>query len=192
MTRAKPLLSLTLASVFLAGCATSPADETTTMSATADTARIRLFGQNGVGVKLYQNRACVGGKSITVSGGLGDAFASFVGTASDKSIGMPATPNSANRSKRNGILSKAFFREYVIASRQPITVTSGFASNPGTNDYVECKRIATTFTPEAGKDYEVTLEITPSLCMQVINEIHTTPDGMTLQPVLRNKAESCT
>jgi hypothetical protein len=190
MIKTKPLLSLTFASVFLIGCASSSSQVETTNTATDDTARIRLFGQNGFGIKLYQNSACVGGKSITVSGGLGDAFSSFVGTASNKSIGMPATHNTENSSNRNGFFSKAFFREYAIAAGKPVTITSGFASNPGPV-YTACKRIATTFTPEAGKDYEVTLDITPTHCLQVISEMHTTPDGMTLQRVPAVKADSC-
>lgn len=194
MTKIKSLLSLIFISGFLGGCATSSlqvslADEATT--STFDTARIRLFGQNGFGVKLYQGSACVGGKSITVSGGIGDTFASFVGVASNKSIGMPATPNSKNFSRGNSFLSKAFFREYAIAPQQPVTITSGFASNPATNSYLECKEIATTFTPEVGKDYEVSLELTPTRCEQVINEIHVTSNGVMLQPVPVVKAESC-
>ncbi|MQQ99814.1 hypothetical protein [Glaciimonas soli] len=170
-------------------CQFSLADETNTP--TADTARIRLFGQNGFGVKLYENSSCVGGKSETVSGGIGDAFASFVGAASNKSIGMPATPNSEHPSARNGFLSKAFFREYAITPQQPVTITSSFSSNPGTNNSLECRKLATTFTPEAGKDYEVSLELTPTRCEQVINEIHATTDGVMLEPVPAVKAESC-
>jgi hypothetical protein len=156
----------------------------------ADSARLRLFGQNGVGVNYYRNSACQGGENVRVSGGLGDAFSSFIGTASNQSIGMPDTPNTRNQAARNGILSKAYFREYQIAAGQPITITMSFKSNPGKRSEY-CKTIATTFVPEKGKDYEGALDIVNDSCMQVINELQAGPDGVTLNPVPVALAPAC-
>ena len=55
-----------------------------------DTARLRLFGRNGVLVEFYRNSSCIGGpgEKTTVSGGVGDAFSSFLGSAKNTAIGM--------------------------------------------------------------------------------------------------------
>lgn len=156
----------------------------------SDSARIRLFGQNGMGVKYYPNSACYGGDSVIVSGGLGDAFSSFLGTASNTSIGMPETPNSGKPSARNGLFSKAFFREYKIVANQPLTIKLDFQSNPGVR-YGYCKTIAGTFLPEAGKDYEISLDIKDGMCVPVMNELQSTTEGLILQPVVATKAERC-
>jgi hypothetical protein len=153
-------------------------------------ARIRLFGQNGIGVRYYPNSACIGGESVSVSGGLGDAFSSFLGTASNKSIGIPATPNTEQLGAKNGVLSKAYFREYPISPDQPITITMNFQSNPG-KTYMYCQRIGTTFIPEKGKDYEGALSIRDGICMQMINELRVTPEGMVLHPVASSMAKPC-
>ncbi|MQR02577.1 hypothetical protein [Glaciimonas soli] len=166
----------------------------------SDFARIRLFGQNGMGVKYYPNSACYGGDSVTVSGGFGDAFSSFLGVASNTSIGMPETPNSGKPSTRNGYFSKAFFREYKITANQPLTIKLDFQSNPSpsvsflkgqSTGYLSCRTHAGTFIPEAGKDYEISLDIKNGMCIPVLNELQTTEDGLILQPVVVSKAERC-
>ncbi|MFJ2990940.1 hypothetical protein ACIPF8_24055 [Collimonas sp. NPDC087041] len=166
----------------------------------SDFARIRLFGQNGMGVKYYPNSACYGGDSVTVSGGFGDAFSSFLGAASNTSIGMPETPNSGKPGTRNGFFSKAYFREYKIAANQPLTIKLDFQSNPSpsvsfqkgqSTGYLYCKTLAGTFVPEAGKDYEISLDIKDGMCVPVLNELQTNADGLVLQPVVATKAEHC-
>lgn len=156
----------------------------------SDFARIRLFGQNGMGVKYYPNSACYGGNSVTVSGGVGDAFSSFLGSVSNTSIGMPETPYSGKPSARNGIFSKTFFREYKISANQPLTIKLDFQSNPGLR-YNYCKTIVGTFVPEAGKDYEISLDIKGGMCVPVLSELQNTADGVILQPVVATKAERC-
>lgn len=170
------------------------------------TARIRLFGQNAVMVNYYPNSKCDGGEGVRVSGGLGDAFSSFIGTAKNQSLGMPETPNTTNLSARDGMLSKAYFREYEITAGQPLTIAMGFrearaappAAIPGatatvTTRAVSCRTIATTFVPEPGKDYEAALDIRSSegVCVQVINEVSATPAGVALTPVAVTKAPAC-
>ena len=146
-------------------------------AAARDTARVRLFGQNGVLVEFYQNSSCIGGKAqkTTVSGGMGDAFSSFLGRAKNTSIGMKDTPNTTNLSKRDGMMSKAYFREYEIPGNQPMTLRMHFQSGPGTG-YV-CRRIGGTFTPEAGKDYEIGLSLRPGGCEAVVEEIQQDAQG---------------
>lgn len=153
-------------------------------------ARIRLYGQNGVNVKYYVNSSCIGGESVSVSGGIGDAFSSFLGTSSNKSIGIPPSPTSENLTARNGMLSKAYYREYEVAPGQPITITMRFQSNPG-NAYKYCNTTATTFIPEKGKDYEAALEVTDNRCIQAINELQGTSEGTMVTPVIAHAALAC-
>lgn len=169
----------------------------------ANTARIRLFGQNGVAVKFYRNSICEGGEKVTVSGGLGDAFLSFLGATKNESIGMPDSQNTVNQSARNGPMSKAFFREYEIKAGEPITVAmtfmntpapvpKEFASLPGVGTKT-CRSIVTTFVPEQGKDYEGVLDVRfdMGVCIQQINEVHATEEGVELIPVALSPAEKC-
>jgi hypothetical protein len=149
-----------------------------TETATA-TARVRLFGQNGIMVHFYQNSSCVGGKEpkTTVSGGVGDAFGSFLGRAKNTSIGMPETPTTADLGKRDGYFSKAYFREYEIPGNQPMALRMAFQSGGGAPGSKYCRAFGGTFTPEAGKQYEVTLEVAPNECLAVVREIQQNASG---------------
>lgn len=86
----------------------------------ATSARLRLFGQNGISVKFYRNSTCYksglfgSGGAEVVSGGAGDAFLSLLGASSNTRIGMPDTPTTRNLSARSGVLSKAYFKEYSV------------------------------------------------------------------------------
>lgn len=179
-----------------------------------NTARIRLFGQNAVMVKYYPNSKCAKGDSVAVSGGLGDAFSSFLGTVKSQSIGIPETPNTKNMAARDGVLSKAYFREYEIVAGQPMTIAMGFreaqaappavlpvsaasgdrtANMAAPSGAIYCRTIATTFVPEKGKDYEAALDIRSSegVCVQTIHEVNNTPGGVVLTPVAVARAEIC-
>ena len=198
----------TLSFAFLSACAATAfaADQP---AAEQGAARLRLFGQNAVLVKYYPNSQCEGGDSVSVSGGMGDAFSSFIGTAKSQSIGMPETPNTKSLAARDGMLSKAYFREYEIAAGQPVTIAMGFrearaappavmpaggvANTAAPSGTVYCRTIVTTFVPEKGKDYEAALDIRSSegVCVQSIHEVRTTPDGIVLSPVAVARAEAC-
>ncbi|GGY22943.1 hypothetical protein [Paludibacterium paludis] len=150
-------------------------------------ARIRLFGQNGVGVWFYRNMACYKTgmwgptDAETVSGGLGDAFASFVGVASNSGIGMPETTTTREIAKRNGMLSKAFFREYSVDADKPLTVLVSFGDVSG----MRCGYLSASFVPKAGKDYEGVLNISVAerVCRLEIKEITGTPEATELKLV---------
>lgn len=176
------------ATILSVACSAALAEEAATPS--SEPARLRLFGQNGVNVKYYPNSACRGGESVSVSGGIGDAFSSFIGAAKNKSIGMPASPNTENQSARDGMLSKAYYREYEVTPGQPITITMHFQSNPGKR-YMYCTTVATSFVPEQGKNYEGTFEIQDGICLQVVNELQNTSEGTMLKPVAVTAAEAC-
>lgn len=150
------------------------ASATPTATATAEsvkTARLRLFGQNGTGVVFYKNSACDGGTdSVRVSGGLGSAFSSFLGSVKNESIGIPETETTKRLQQRDGILSKAYFKEYEIDPGKPVTVAMGF-NDAGMRR--QCRLIAATFLPEAGLSYEgrLDLDMQAGLCRFVVNRV---------------------
>ena len=170
------------------------AASSTEAAAPAAPARVRLFGQNGIMVHFYQNSSCVGGKGpkTTVSGGVGDAFGSFLGRAKNTSIGMPETPTTADLGKRDGYFSKAYFREYEIPGNQPMALRMAFQSGGGAPGSKYCRAFGGTFTPEAGKQYEVTLEVAPNECLAVVREIQESASGpATLRDIPVAGAKDC-
>ena len=194
---------LRIASVaLLAGCAigSATAQETATVSpaaqagASTNVTRVRLFGQNGAMVDFYENSVCIGGSGpkTRVSGGAGDAFSSLFGRAKNTSIGMTETPTTTGLSKRDGIMSKAYFREYEIAANQPMTLSMHFQSAAGAPRSAYCPTLGGTFTPEAGKEYEITLDIHPGKCTAVVNEIQKSEQGpATLREVAIAPTQKC-
>jgi hypothetical protein len=162
---------------FLTCGGSAAAQEAPPAGSAHSTARVRLFGQNGVLVEFYQNSACIGGNGTktSVSGGPGDAFSSFFGRAKNTAIGMKETPNTQNLGKRDGMMSKAYFREYEVAANEPLAVRMHFQSGPGVG--VQCGSIGGTFVPQPGKDYEIGLELRPGQCMAIVQEIVPGTDG---------------
>lgn len=164
---------LTLAALNGAVAQEVPAASSTASQAEAGTARIRLFGQNGAMVAFYQNSTCIGGNGpkTTVSGGVGDAFASFLGRAKNTSIGMSETPTTTGLANRDGIMSKAYFREYEIPANQPLTLSMHFQNAAGVPGSLYCSTLGGTFTPEGGKEYEATLDFDAKKCTAHVREI---------------------
>ena len=134
---------------------------------------MRLYGQNGHPTIATYGIDCQSGKKgteINVGGGMGDAFGSFVRAISSKSIGIPATEISQTIGSRNGILSKAFFKEIVVPANQPVNAMSVIFATPShtsvsytathkitrTTHYNDgCQSKVGSFVPEAGHDYEI-------------------------------------
>lgn len=124
-------------------------------------ARIRLYGQNQ---KPSIMEYSIGNKKVekNVGGSLGDAFSSLVGTAENVSLGMPKTPMLNEMHNYDGILSKVFYREFVIPAGVPVRVNNAFvglgSSAPHYASYyyeASCRSNTAVFTPQAGRDYEV-------------------------------------
>lgn len=177
--RSMSALLLSLGALACASAQEAPASQAA--ATPAANARVRLFGQNGVMVHFYQNSSCMGGKGqkTTVSGGIGDAFGSLFGSAKNTSIGMTETPTTANLGKRDGYFSKAYFREYEIPGNQPMTLQMAYQSAAGAPGSKYCGTFGGTFTPEAGKQYEVSLEVAPNQCLAVVREIQENAQGPT-------------
>ena len=175
----------------ITACATSvstgEAEKTDGGQKNASASRIRLFGQNGVRIVFYRDSTCyedglfgIGDKGETVSGGMGQSFSSFIGIASNASIGMPETTNTKNITKRDGTLSKAYFREYEIESEKPLTVLAA-AGMPNWG----CNRISASFMPKPGKDYEVFLDVSfaEKVCRLQLKEIQVNEGVVELKPI---------
>lgn len=153
----------------------------------AASARIRLFGQNGISVKFYRNSACYksglfgSGGAEVVSGGAGDAFLSLLGASSNTRIGMPDSPATRNLSARSGVLSKAYFKEYSVAAGEPLTVLTSFRDVSG----YYCKNIARSFVPEAGADYEASMDLSfaHGTCELSVRRIQTEGEQVVLLPL---------
>lgn len=167
--------------------------------------RIRVFGQNGAGSKIYPGMSChqsfFSSAGIKVSGGFGDAFSSFAGTIKNTSIGMPETVVSKNLSTRDGALSKAYFKEFEIPGNKPTTLTLGFKDvdnfYPANGTSIHTSGASCTgdiyFISEPAKDYEVGFTRDGKACYLSVNEI-VKKDGeniATLIPVEVRPAPAC-
>lgn len=198
---------------FVLTCSAQQAPQTAepvTPGASANTSRLRMFGQNGASAVLFRGSACVkdfwSEDGEKASGGLGSAFSSFLGSVSNTSLGMPETEISRNLSSRDGLLSKAYFREYLIPADQPSSMRLGFRDVsvfdlPAPRDPIT-RRIwqpnvsrgchgAISFVPGAGKDYEVAFTWQDSSCHASVNEVVRKGDAVELIPVPVSVAPDC-
>ncbi|WP_051094350.1 hypothetical protein [Bordetella sp. FB-8] len=183
-------------SFLLAGCVTTEMPADTQHYNPETSARIRLFGQNGkptiMTVQIGQGSDAKTEK-VNVGGGIGDAFGSLLGMSKNDSIGIPATANTQNLSAQNGILSKAFYREFVIPAGKPVKVNNAYIglgsitqlAQGGTLYFHEgdCASNVVRFTPQAGHDYEVGSYLNSNGCSVVIFNIKTTNGKVSLVPI---------
>ncbi|MBN6112951.1 hypothetical protein [Xanthomonas bonasiae] len=161
-------------------------------------ARIRFFGQAVIGLEFYRNTMCYGGDAESEtpsSSGFGGAF----GSKKNISLGMPVTPNVTNLKQRNGILAKAFYREYAITAGEPIAIHASYYETTGSSPYFTspngisrgCDDFGVSFVPEKGQDYEVALDLSRQYCHLTISRISETSDGVALAPVELKDAQEC-
>jgi hypothetical protein len=195
-----PLLSVFCTAGF-ADEATKP--DASAIEGTAPISRLRLFGQNGASAVLFRDRTCVksiwSGDGEKASGGIGSAFGSFVGAVSNSSLGIAETETTRNLSQKDGMLSKAYFREYVIPADKPSSISMGF-KNIGSFYVMHGVRYETggsschgaiTFTPRAGEDYEAGFVMGDGVCRLSMNRV-LVEDGKTeLIPVPVTPAPDC-
>ena len=190
-------LSIFALTTTLFGCATTELPATSQNYNPSNSARIRLFGQNQkpsiMEVQMDQNENSRPVK-INVGGGLGDAFGSFVGATKSDSIGMAETENTRNLASKDGLLSKAFYREFVIPAGRQVKVYSSFiglstsypmASTDTAVTYRQrsCTSGTVSFVPQAGKDYEVGFNNNGNVCSVVVFDIQTIEGKTTLVPI---------
>jgi hypothetical protein len=162
-----------------------------------------MFGQNGATAVLSRDSTCA--KSIwssdaeKVSGGFSSAFGSFLGAVSNTSLGIADTDTTRNLSRKDGMFSKAYFREYVIPADKPSTLGMGFqdVSSFYVANGVRYETVgrschgAITFTPRAGEDYEAAFAWDDEVCLLAVNRV-IVKDGKTeLIPVPVTLAPDC-
>lgn len=158
-------------------------------AATSGSARIRLFGRNGFMVDFFENSTCLGGDARTsVSGSIGSAFSSFLGKPKNVSLGIKDTPNTLNMENKDSLFSKGYFREYKVVAGQPLTLKMSYGLPRG----MSCGPIGTTFTPQAGKDYEAILDVNSSArrCTVMLKEVQVGEGGVVAE-VQRMPATKC-
>lgn len=189
-------LSVFALSFLLAGCVTTEMPADTQHYNPETSARIRLFGQNGKPTIMIVQIGQGGDaktEEINVGGGAGDAFGSLLGMSKNDSIGIPATENTQNLAAHNGILSKAFYREFVIPAGKPVKVNNayiGLASiaplaQGGTlySHEGDCSSNTVSFTPQAGHDYEVGSYLNGNGCSVIVFNIKNTDGKVSLIPI---------
>ncbi|MCD9088266.1 hypothetical protein [Stenotrophomonas sp. SY1] len=119
-------------------------------------ARIRLFGQNGVGLTMYTNARCEDeyDEEIEASGSLSHGFKTLVGKKRpNESIGIPETEHTRNLADRDRLLANPYYAEHPLVPGQRVLLEANIASGSGWS----CNRgrgIQTSFIPEPGVDYE--------------------------------------
>ncbi|WP_313495485.1 hypothetical protein [Stenotrophomonas sp.] len=119
-------------------------------------ARIRLFGQNGVGLTMYTNALCEKqyDEEIEASGSIGHYFKAMVRKKPENiSIGMPETDDTRNLATRDKLWASPYYSEHPLVPGQPVRLQANIANGSGWT----CNRgrgIEISFVPEPGMDYE--------------------------------------
>ncbi len=150
-------------------------------------ARVRFFGQAVIGLTFYKNKTCKGGRGVVASKtGLGGVFSS----KKNISLGIAETPNVVNLKQRDGILAKAFYHEYAVNADEPLTISASLNETTGRTDY-SCGKLDGYFIPEAGRDYEVALDIGNQICRLSVMQIDATEAEVRLLPVELSVAKKC-
>ncbi|VEG12608.1 hypothetical protein [Moraxella cuniculi] len=174
-------LSLSIATLVLAGCVNTELSTNQAQYDAANQARIRLFGQNGRATVMEVN-ANGNTETVSVGGGMGQAFSSLVGLKGNESIGMPATQFSKNPAQFANIGSTPFFKEFIVPANAEITVNNSIrtpnhtftdaSTGKKTTAYSYCSGQKITFTAKAGKDYEVTPSASTQECGVTLYELN--------------------
>lgn len=157
----KPLLLALSSALLLCGCGSTsyekpiqeqPYDQTTT-------ARIRLFGNNGLPVAINPGQDCASSKKPLLAYGytVADKVNSTLGKHTVRSAGMPASWRSEHLSYGES------YSEFVIPAGQPSVVAMQMVT-----EQVVCLPPNRVFVPVAGKDYEAYLKRSNGQCSGVI------------------------
>lgn len=161
-------------------------------TASDNQARLRFFGQAVIDLEFYNNSACYGGENGTVASSSG--FEGAFGSKENITIGIPITPNVENLKNRDGILARAFYREYTVSANKPLSIVANYYATTGVSSY-SCKNMAVAFVPEKGKDYEVSLDFIEDkgsdYCLLNITKIDVINSKVALTPVDIKKANKC-
>lgn len=125
----------------------------------ATTARIRLFGNNGLPAAINPGQDCTSSKKPILAYGytVADKVNSTLGRHTMRSVGMPASWKSDNLSYGES------YSEFVIPAGEPTVLLLKMST-----EQLSCVPPRLTFVPEAGKDYEAYLERHDGRCGTMI------------------------
>lgn len=178
-------LSITL--LLLSGCSTATTKIQPSEYDAKNSARLRVFGNNGIGMVVYQNiNGCPyeADNGLRVSGKMQQSLNAFLSQQDNLSIGMPISDRVKN--PYQSIFGNDFYTESIIPAK-PITIQSTFTSA----DQSYCKPITVTFFPEAGKDYETVLNINNIDCYCQLKILRIDNDGNSFEDVKISHHPQC-
>lgn len=142
----------------LSGCMT--AADSSRINGQPGTAKIRVYQQ--ADVMLYPGEFCYGSKSPRAIRASETGFSIF---GSSKRVGMPVT----------GDIPGAY-NEYVIEAGKPLTVMLKLVFESGGVKSI-CGPLGSTFFPQAGINYDVTMLNSAEKCMVQVREMYETSPG---------------
>lgn len=185
------------ATLLLTACVTTHPPAISQQYDPSNSARIRLFGQNGKPTSMTVEVSQGETVEVNVGGSMGDAFSSFFGTVKNESIGISETENTKNIQQNSNLLSKVFYREFVIPAGRELQVRNSsitlgnFFHNPdGSIKRIEnqerCSSQIVSFVPEPGKDYEVGSYRNGRECSVMVFEIRNQEGTTLLSPIKIN------
>ncbi|WP_265533287.1 hypothetical protein [Pseudomonas saponiphila] len=130
----------------------------------ATTARIRLFGNNGLPAAIKPGQDCMSKQEPVYAYGysLADKVNSTLGQHTRRSVGMPASWRSEHLSYGES------YAEFVIPAGKPSVVLMKMVAGQAF-----CLPPANVFEPQPGKDYEAYLHRQSGTCMGVIRQLST-------------------
>lgn len=148
----------------------------------AKEARIRVFNQNGIGVRLNPNRACYASETLF---GLGDpaiqaSSGGWSAMGSNRVVGMPRAADTPEK-----------FHEYVVNANEPMTIETIYRLGGTATGSLRCGSLAGTFTPAPGADYEGYLYFEGQYCKLAIRQLVAAGDAVTTKPVRYTAAPKC-
>lgn len=190
-------LAAAAVALLLSACATTHLPAISQQYDPSNSARIRLFGQNGkasfMTVEVSQGKTI----EVTVGGSTGDVFSSFLGTTKNESIGISETENTKSIQQSGNLLSKVFYREFVIPAGREVQVRNEFnglanfhyspdGSITMTQKPESCSSQIVSFVPEPGKDYEVGSYKNGRQCSVMVFEIRNQQGTALSSPIESN------
>ncbi|QHE93261.1 hypothetical protein PI93_011430 [Pandoraea fibrosis] len=193
-TMTQKILITSAAAFLLSACVNTHLPAISQQYDPSNSARIRLFGQNGKSTSMTVEVSQGEFVEVNVGGSTGDAFSSFFGTVKNESIGISETENTKNIQQNSDLLSKIFYREFVIPAGRELQVKNSFITvgnffhNPdgsikSIKNKKRCSSEIVSFVPKPGKDYEVGSYSNGRECSVMVFEIRNQEGTTLLSPI---------
>lgn len=133
-------------------------------------ARIRLYGNYGdTVIKHYMDRTCNEWRATSATR-LHHRFNN--GTPrriKNISAGIPMTEQSVRTMNDKGIMTRGSFKEYVVDANKPLVLDASISVN--LDNFSHSCRIAMSFIPQVGKDYEANYVERNGRCTIEVDEL---------------------